>query len=58
MPRNDPGALAGAIVRALDDAELRARLGAAGRRRVLERFTWRATAEATVDVYRSVIDRC
>ena len=52
---NDPGALAAAIVRVLDDADLRARLGAAGRARVLERFTWRATAEATVDVYRQVI---
>jgi glycosyltransferase involved in cell wall biosynthesis len=55
VPPNDPGALAGAIVRALDDAALRARLGAAGRARVLRRFTWRATAEATVDVYRSVM---
>ncbi|HEV2759881.1 MAG TPA: glycosyltransferase family 4 protein [Acidimicrobiales bacterium] len=55
VPPNDPGALAVAIVRALDDADLRARLGAAGRDRVLERFTWRATAEATVDVYRQVI---
>ena len=55
VPPNDPGALAGAIVRALDDADLRSRLGAAGRQRVLRRFTWRATAEATVDVYRQVI---
>jgi glycosyltransferase involved in cell wall biosynthesis len=55
VPPNDPGALAGAIVRALDDAGLRGRLGAAGRERVLRRFTWRATAEATVDVYRQVI---
>jgi len=55
VPPNDPGALAGAIVRALDDADLRARMGAAGRARVLDRFTWRATAQATVDVYREVI---
>ncbi len=55
VPPNDPGAMATAIVRALDDTDLRARLGAAGRARVLERFTWRATAEATVDVYRDVI---
>jgi len=58
VPPNDPGALAGAIVRALDDAELRARMGAAGRARVLDRFTWRATAEATVDVYREVVSSC
>ena len=55
VPPNDPGALAAAIVRALDDGALRARLGAAGRERVLRRFTWRATAQATVDVYREVM---
>jgi glycosyltransferase involved in cell wall biosynthesis len=55
VPPNDPGALAAAIVRALDDADLRASLGAAGRARVLDRFTWRATAEATVDVYRELL---
>jgi glycosyltransferase involved in cell wall biosynthesis len=55
VPPNDPGALAGALVRALDDSEARARMGAAGRRRVLEQFTWRATAEATVEVYRQVL---
>ena len=41
MPPGDPSALALALGRALDDAELRARIGAAGRARVLERFTWR-----------------
>jgi len=56
VPPGDPGALAAAIVRALDDADLRRRLGADGRQRVLERFTWRATAEATVEQYRQVID--
>jgi glycosyltransferase involved in cell wall biosynthesis len=55
VPPNDPGALAGAIVRALDDAGVRARMGAAGRARVLDHFTWRATAEATVDVYRELL---
>lgn len=55
VPPNDPSALAAAIVRALDDADLRARLGASGRARVLDRFTWRATAERTVDVYREVM---
>jgi glycosyltransferase involved in cell wall biosynthesis len=55
VPPNDPGALAGAIVRALDDGELRGRLAAAARARVVERFSWRATAEATVAQYREVI---
>jgi glycosyltransferase involved in cell wall biosynthesis len=52
VPPGDPSALAVAIGQALDDAELRARLGEAGRKRVLERFTWRACAEGTVEQYR------
>ena len=43
VPPDDPGALAGAIARLLDDPELRARLGAAGRERVINRFTWQVT---------------
>jgi glycosyltransferase involved in cell wall biosynthesis len=54
----DAGALAGAIGRLLDDAALRGRIGAAGRRRALERFTWRATAEAVVENYREAIASC
>jgi glycosyltransferase involved in cell wall biosynthesis len=53
----DPGALAGALSLALDDAGLRARLGAAGRARVLERFTWQATARATAEQYHEVLGR-
>jgi glycosyltransferase involved in cell wall biosynthesis len=52
----DPGALAAAMGRVLDDPELASRLGAAGRRRVLERFTWRSCAEATAGHYRWVIE--
>jgi glycosyltransferase involved in cell wall biosynthesis len=52
VPPGDPSALAVALGRALDDADLRARLGEAGRKRVLERFTWRACAEGTVEQYR------
>jgi len=48
----DPGALAAAIIELLNDEALRARLGAAGRARILQRFTWRAMAQATVDQYR------
>lgn len=53
---NDPSALAGAIVLALGDAELRARLGAAGRRRTLERFTWPVTAEQTAEQYYALLE--
>jgi glycosyltransferase involved in cell wall biosynthesis len=56
VPPGDPSALAAAIVRALDDADLRDRLGAAGRERVLEKFTWRKTAEGTVEQYRAALE--
>jgi glycosyltransferase involved in cell wall biosynthesis len=56
VPPGDPGALAHMILRALDDAELRARIGAAGRARVLDKFTWRATAIGTVDNYRALLE--
>jgi len=52
---DDPGALAAAIARLLDDAELRARLGAAGRERVLSRFTWAVTAEGTAACYQALL---
>jgi glycosyltransferase involved in cell wall biosynthesis len=57
VPPGDVGALATTLLTALDDAGLRARIGDGGRRRVLERFTWRATAEGTVEAYRQAIAR-
>ena len=56
VPPGDPSALAAALARALDDAALRDRIGAAGRARVLDRFTWRRTAEGTVEQYRALLD--
>jgi glycosyltransferase involved in cell wall biosynthesis len=52
---DDPGALAAAIGRLLDDDELRHRLGAAGRQRVLGRFTWQVTAAGTAAEYRALM---
>jgi glycosyltransferase involved in cell wall biosynthesis len=54
-PAGDKDALAATIARGLDDAELRARIGAAGRQRVLERWTWKKCAEETVEQYREVL---
>ena len=56
VPPGDPGALAGALVRALGDPALRQRLGAAGRARVLDRFTWRACAEGCVENYYALLE--
>ncbi|MFJ9741328.1 glycosyltransferase family 4 protein [Streptomyces sp. NPDC101166] len=53
----DSGALAAALSRLLGDSALRARLGAAGRARVLERFTWARAAEGTVVRYREAVER-
>ena len=55
VPPDDPGALAGGIARLLDDPALRARLGAAGRERVMSRFTWQITAAGTAACYDAVI---
>ena len=54
-PPGDVDALAAAIRRGLDDADLRARVGAAGRKRVVERWSWRHCAQLTVEQYREVL---
>jgi glycosyltransferase involved in cell wall biosynthesis len=51
----DVDSLAAAITRGLDSPELRARVGAAGRQRVLDRWTWTKCAEQTVEQYREVL---
>jgi glycosyltransferase involved in cell wall biosynthesis len=47
-------ALAEALVRMLESPDLRAELSLRGRRRAAE-FTWKRTADATIDVYRRVL---
>ena len=51
----DVDALVATIRRGLDDADLRNRVGAAGRARVVERWSWRHCAQLTVDQYREVL---
>ncbi len=55
VPPADAGALATAIGRLLDDAELRDRIGSAGQARVMERFTWKACAVGTAEAYRRML---
>jgi glycosyltransferase involved in cell wall biosynthesis len=54
-PAGDAEALAASIRRGLDNAELRNRVGAAGRARVVERWSWKHCAQLTVDQYREVL---
>jgi glycosyltransferase involved in cell wall biosynthesis len=51
VPPADPTSLAAAIGRVLGDAELRSRLGDAGRARVTERFSAHETVRRVMDVY-------
>ncbi len=51
----DVDSLRRALERGLDDPELRARIGAAGRERVSKLYTWRQTAIKTVQQYREVM---
>ncbi|MFF0164886.1 glycosyltransferase family 4 protein [Streptomyces prasinus] len=57
VPPGDAQALAAGLNRLLGDPELRARLGAAGRERVLRHFTWARAAEGTVARYREAMAR-
>ena len=54
-PAGDSDALAAALRRGLDNAALRATVGDAGQRRVVERWSWRHCAKLTVDQYREVL---
>ena len=53
VPPGDSEALAVALRRGLESPELRARIGAAGRQRIIERWSWTVTAEKTVEQYRA-----
>jgi glycosyltransferase involved in cell wall biosynthesis len=51
----DSEALAAKIRMALDDPELRAAVGARGRERVIDNWSWRHTAERTLEQYRALL---
>ncbi|HYH26022.1 MAG TPA: glycosyltransferase family 4 protein [Blastococcus sp.] len=53
----DVGELTAALQLVLDSPALAEQLGRAGRRRVLDAFTWRATAERTAAWYAETLDR-
>jgi len=55
LARQDPQELAKAVLRLLDDPEEAARMGAAGREKVRNHFTWSAIAEKVERGYRDAI---
>jgi glycosyltransferase involved in cell wall biosynthesis/ribosomal protein S18 acetylase RimI-like enzyme len=55
VPPRHEGRLTAAILRLIEDEQLRARLSAAARARALERFDEKAVAARVVDVYRSLL---
>jgi glycosyltransferase involved in cell wall biosynthesis len=55
VPPKDPVALAAAMTRLLDDAELRRRLGDAAREKALAQFDERIVIARTIDVYRELV---
>jgi glycogen synthase len=54
VPPGDPVRLGKAITRIIEDPKLAARMGKAGRKRVLQHFTWDRIAEKTLTLYRSL----
>src|SRR5688500_15738835 len=51
------GELTAALQLVLDSPSLAEQLGRAGRRRVLENYTWRSTAQRTADWYTEILER-
>ncbi|HWS37839.1 MAG TPA: glycogen synthase [Actinoplanes sp.] len=47
--------LAAALTRVLNDPQLAERMGKAGRRRAVEKFSWSRIAEDTLEIYRTVL---
>ncbi len=54
IPYDDVGALEAALLRVLDDSELRERLADGGKRAIAERFNPRALVEQVVEAYKQV----
>ena len=58
VPPKNPAVLAQAIVRLLCDPTLRDQLGAAGRRRINDHYTWNQVRPAQLASYERAIQRC
>jgi glycosyltransferase involved in cell wall biosynthesis len=51
----DVAALRAALERLLGDAEMRSRMGQAGRERIREHFTWPAVTDLTIEAYEDAL---
>ncbi len=56
VPPEDPKSLAGAIMRLASDAELRNRMGTAGRKHVMENLRWEENVRQMAKLYNRLID--
>jgi glycosyltransferase involved in cell wall biosynthesis len=57
VPPGDSEALARSLAALLDDPDRRARMGEAGRRRALRKYSWTSVAAATAERYAAAIER-
>ncbi len=57
VPPRDPERIAEAVIRLLKDATLRARMGEAGRRMVVQEYDWQGIPEDWVRMYEAARDR-
>jgi starch synthase len=57
VPPGEPKPLAAAVNELLRDPGRAHAMGEAGRKRVLERFTWRAVAERTLELYQRLLEQ-
>ncbi|HVB34904.1 MAG TPA: glycosyltransferase family 4 protein [Patescibacteria group bacterium] len=55
VERGDPSSMADAILRLLEDDDLRRSMGRAGRQRVLQHFTWDKTTHNLADLYSELL---
>lgn len=55
VPPKDPGALADAIIKVLQDKDLARKMGENGRKLVEENYTWEKAADMTEEIYREVM---
>jgi glycosyltransferase involved in cell wall biosynthesis len=55
VPPRDPGAVAGAVARLLDNPSLRGHMGDEAVARVRQAYTWPQVARSTLEVYRRLV---